>query len=149
MRTELKPVIEAIADRDVDLTELAFAAGVSVATIKRRERGDSPYVVDELVRIARHFGISLTGLLVDADAMPYSDPETYIKGGSNGMTVDRATDGDLAIELARRLSEGGVSLGGYVAAKDARPAHWGEHRDVPEGDYDLAASKDDTDEYDH
>lgn len=50
----------------VSQTGLASVLGMSQSAMSRRLNGEQPFDLDELVKVARYFGVTLAGLLSDA-----------------------------------------------------------------------------------
>lgn len=87
--------------RRVTAEQIGRVLGFSRTTVTRR-LADADFTADELITLARHFGVSPLLALVDFGRVTDREVWDYLE--SEGQLVETADDGDLAIELARRLN---------------------------------------------
>lgn len=106
--TDLEKLISTNSSRKVTREEIAAVMGVSIATFARRKAGR--FTADELIRVARHFAISPTLLLVDYGVLT---PEDAAKAGQQ-FGMSGLSDSEILEELMGRAAEREV-LTGQVA----------------------------------
>lgn len=82
-------------------SELAEILDVSRATMTRKLIGDE-LTGDEVVLMSRHFDVNPVQALVDLGFIEESEVFTFLDQG--GLLIETAEDGELALELARRLN---------------------------------------------
>ncbi|GAA1501604.1 helix-turn-helix domain-containing protein [Nocardioides humi] len=99
--------------RDVTLTQLAEATGISTSTLSRLEAGLRRPTLEQLLPLARYYGVTLDSLV---DAPRTGDPRVDLRPMSCG-------DGSVIIPLTRRP-------GGIQAYKFVLPA--GSDETVPD-----------------
>lgn len=105
---QLEKLLSDTYGRKVSREEIAMALGVSIATYARRKA--KRFTSDELIRVAQHFGMSPTMLLVDCGALT---PEDAARAGQE-FGMSGLTDVEILNELMGRAQER-ESLTGVVA----------------------------------
>ena len=83
-------------DRNETQERLADSIGISVSTLKRRMLVVSPFTIDELVAIARHFEVPLPRVL-----LPQTPPESGHRNRSANRGL-RTAPNRAAVPAARR-----------------------------------------------
>lgn len=96
---DVKAWLTSAAGRRITATELAEHLGVSRNTANARL--SAGLSTDDLIRICRALGINPLSALVELGALTYD--ELFGALDTDGQLVSTADDGDLALELARRL----------------------------------------------
>ena len=93
MDDELGAVLDAVGtrlrairrDRQVTLSELAAATGISTSTLSRLENGRLRPTLEQLLPLARFYGVALDELV---DAPPTGDPRVHIRPmRRHGVTI--------------------------------------------------------------
>lgn len=98
--TDARDWFSSMAKRRVTAIEMADALGISRnAAQSRIAKGFS---ADDLIQLSRHFGFSPIHALVELGTLTYDEVFDLIDG--NGKLVTTADEGELALELARRLN---------------------------------------------
>lgn len=88
--------------RDITLTTLAEATGISISTLSRLEAGLRRPTLEQLLPLARYYGVTLDSLV---DAPRTADPRIDLRPVS-------CTDGSVIIPLTRR--PGGIQAFKFV-----------------------------------
>lgn len=97
--------LSAMAKRRITAVEIAEILGVSRTTANARiSKGIS---ADDLITISRGLGINPTEALTELGYLDYGEVMTFMDMG--GKLLDTAEDGELALELARRLNPAKLS----------------------------------------
>lgn len=97
---EIKQWLSENAHRRITDQDVADALGTTRKTANKRLNEGLP--ADDLITICGKLGINRTMALVELDYVPYEDVLEYLD--SDGQLVSTADEGELAIELARRLN---------------------------------------------
>lgn len=98
---DIKQWLSENAHRRVTDSEVAEILGVTRKTVNTRLNAGT-LTADDLLLICERLGINRTLALVELERLPHSDVLEYLD--SDGALLATAEDGDLAIELARRLN---------------------------------------------
>lgn len=96
---DVRAWLSAAAKRRVTATEIAEHLGVSRNTANARLAAG--LAADDLIRVCRALGINPLSALVELDVVSYD--ELFDAVDTDGQLMSTADDGDLALELARRL----------------------------------------------
>lgn len=96
---DVRAWLSSAAGRRITATELAEHLGVSRNTANARLAAGLS--TDDLIRVCRALGINPLSALVELGALTYD--ELFGALDSDGQLISTADDGDLALELARRL----------------------------------------------
>ncbi|MGX1598634.1 hypothetical protein ACWIDS_16410 [Dietzia maris] len=96
---DVKAWLSASAGRRITATEIAEHLGVSRNTANARLAAG--LAADDLIRVCRALGINPLSALVELGALTYD--ELLNAADTDGQLVSTAEDGELALELARRL----------------------------------------------
>lgn len=99
------------ARRDITLTELASETGISVSTLSRLEAGLRRPTLEQLLPLARAYGVTLDDLV---DAPPTGDPRLNLKpiagdGGSVILPLTRRPGGIQAYKFVRPAGDDAVN----------------------------------------
>ncbi|CAB0574610.1 hypothetical protein CIP107580_01835 [Corynebacterium diphtheriae] len=98
---DIKQWLSENAHRRVTDSEVAEMLGVTRKTVNTRLNSGT-LTSDDLLLICERLGINRTLALVELERLPHSDVLEYLD--SDGALVATAEDGELALELARRLN---------------------------------------------
>lgn len=98
---DIKQWLSENAHRRITDTDVANILGVTRKTANKR-LNEGLITADELITICQALGINRTMALVETDKLPHEDVLAYLD--ADGQLVATAEDGDLALELARRLN---------------------------------------------
>lgn len=96
---DVKAWLSAAAGRRITATEIAEHLGVSRNTANTRLAAGLS--ADDVIRVCRALGINPLSALVELEVVSYA--ELFDAVDTDGQLVSTADDGDLALELARRL----------------------------------------------
>ena len=99
--TDFRTWIRSQTGRRVTAEQIGRVLGFSRTTITRR-LADDDFTADELITLARHFDVSPLLALVDFDRVTDREVWDYLE--TEGQLVETADEGELALELARRLN---------------------------------------------
>lgn len=97
---EIKQWLSETSHRRITDQEIADILKVTRKTANKRLNEGLP--TDDLLALCQEFGINRTLALVELGHVPYQDVLDFLD--SDGALVSTAEDGELAIELARRLN---------------------------------------------
>ena len=97
---DIKQWLSENAHRRITDQDVADILGTTRKTANRRL--NEGLTADDLILICKTLGINRAMALVELDYVPHGDVLDYLD--SNGALVATAADGELAIELARRLN---------------------------------------------
>ena len=97
---EIKQWLSETSHRRVTDQEIANILKVTRKTANKRLNEGLP--TDDLLALCQEFGINRTLALVELGHVPYQDVLDFLD--SDGALVSTADEGELAIELARRLN---------------------------------------------
>lgn len=97
---EIKQWLSETSHRRVTDQEIADILKVTRKTANKRLNEGLP--TDDLLALCQEFGINRTLALVELGHVPYQDVLDFLD--SDGALVSTADEGELAIELARRLN---------------------------------------------
>lgn len=97
---EIKQWLSENAHRRITDQDIADILGTTRKTANKRL--NDGLSADDLILICGKLGINRTMALVELDYIPYQDVIDYLD--SDGQLVATADEGELAIELARRLN---------------------------------------------
>lgn len=97
---EIKQWLSENTHRRITDQDVADALGTTRKTANKRLNEGLP--ADDLITICGKLGINRTMALVELGYVPYEDVLEYLD--SDGQLVSTADEGELAIELARRLN---------------------------------------------
>lgn len=99
-KTDPRDWLTSMAKRRITAAEIAEILGVSRTTANSRiVKGISS---DDLIHICRGLGINPVEALTELGYLEYGEVMTFMDMG--GQLLDTAEDGELALELARRLN---------------------------------------------
>lgn len=96
---DVKAWLTASAGRRITVTEIAEHLGVSRNTANARLAAGLS--ADDLIQVCRALGINPLMALVELEVVSYG--ELFDAADADGQLISTADDGDLALELARRL----------------------------------------------
>lgn len=97
---EIKQWLSETSHRRITDQEIADILKVTRKTANKRLNEGLP--TDDLLALCKEFGINRTLALVELGHVPYQDVLDFLD--SDGALVSTADEGELAIELARRLN---------------------------------------------
>ena len=97
---EIKQWLSETSHRRITDQEIADILKVTRKTANKRLNEGLP--TDDLLALCQEFGINRTLALVELGHVPYQDVLDFLD--SDGALVSTADEGELAIELARRLN---------------------------------------------
>lgn len=97
---EIKQWLSETSHRRITDQEVANILNVTRKTANKRLNEGLP--ADDLLALCKEFGINRTLALVELGHVPYQDVLDFLD--SDGALVSTADEGELAIELARRLN---------------------------------------------
>lgn len=98
--TDYRTWFKSATGRRVTADDIATALGVSRATATRRlTEGLNP---GDVIKASRALGVNPVDALVDLGHLAHGEAMDFLD--SDGKLVDNTEDGELAIELARRLN---------------------------------------------
>lgn len=97
---EIKQWLSETSHRRITDQEIADILKVTRKTANKRLNEGLP--TDDLLALCQKFGINRTLALVELGHVPYQDVLDFLD--SDGALVSTADEGELAIELARRLN---------------------------------------------
>lgn len=99
-KISVKEWLSATAKRRVTAVEIAEILEVSRTTANSRIAKGFP--ADDLITVCRNLGVNPVDALVELDYLSYDEVMSFMD--SDGKLVDNATEGELSLELARRLN---------------------------------------------
>ena len=97
---EIKQWLSETSHRRITDQEVADILKITRKTANKRLNDGLP--TDDLLALCKEFGINRTLALVELGHVPYQDVLDFLD--SDGALVSTADEGELAIELARRLN---------------------------------------------
>lgn len=97
---DIKQWLSEISHRRITDQEVAGVLKITRKTANKRLNDGLP--TDDLLALCKEFGINRTLALVELGHVPYQDVLDFLD--SDGALVSTADEGELAIELARRLN---------------------------------------------
>ena len=97
---DIKQWLSENAHRRITDQDIADILGVTRKTANKRI--NDGITSDDLIALCAGLGINRTSALVELDKLPYQDVLEFLD--SDGQLVETAEDGQLALELARRLN---------------------------------------------
>lgn len=97
---EIKQWLSETSHRRITDQEVADILKITRKTANKRLNDGLP--TDDLLALCKEFGINRTLALVELGHVPYQDVLDFLD--SDGALLATAPDGDLALELARRLN---------------------------------------------
>lgn len=104
--TDFRHWLRDLNGRRVTADDIAHKLGVSRTTVTRRLVNDE-LTADELITLANAYKVNPLQALVDLGRITDQQVWAYLE--SEGQLVETAEDGDLALELARRLNPATVA----------------------------------------
>lgn len=120
---DIRDWVKEVTRRRITAEEIADILGVSRTTVTRRLQDGMP--AEDVIAIARACGASPIQALADLDYVTVKEVMDYVED-DDAKPIGSATDGELAIELAKRLEpvyfrEAAAKMGRRMASVTREP----------------------------